>query len=55
MKAGEPAEGISARPRGRRTRQYTAEEAAVEIETRRTARHREQLGVYPVVRRRDVS
>jgi hypothetical protein len=28
------------------------EEAAAEIESRRTARRREQLGVYPVVRRR---
>jgi len=55
MKAGEPAEGISARPRGRRTRQYTAEEAAVETESHWTARRREQLGVYPPVRRRDVS
>jgi len=33
----------------------TGEEGAVEIESRWTARRREQLGVYPVVRRRDVS
>jgi len=33
----------------------TGEEGAVEIESRWTARRREQLGVYPAVRRRDVS
>jgi putative transposase len=33
----------------------TGEEGAVEIESRWTARRREQLGVYAVVRRRDVS
>jgi putative transposase len=33
----------------------TGEEGAVEIESRWTARRREQLGVYPVVGRRDVS
>jgi hypothetical protein len=33
----------------------TGEEAADEIESPWTARRREQLGVYPVVRRRDVS
>jgi hypothetical protein len=33
----------------------TRQEAAVKIESRWTARRREQLGVYPVVRRRDVS
>jgi len=33
----------------------TGEECGVEIESRRTARRREELGVYPVVRRRDVS
>jgi hypothetical protein len=33
----------------------TGEEGAVEIESRWTARRREQLGVYPLVRRRDVS
>jgi putative transposase len=33
----------------------TGEEAAVEIESRWTARRREQLGVHPEVRRRDVS
>jgi len=32
----------------------TGEEGAVEIESRWTARRREQLGVHPVVRRRDV-
>jgi len=31
------------------------EEGAVKIESRWTARRREQLGVYPAVRRRDVS
>jgi len=31
------------------------EEGSVEIESRWTARRREQLGVYPVVGRRDVS
>ena len=31
------------------------EEGAVEIESRWTARRREQLGAYPAVRRRDVS
>jgi len=30
-------------------------EGTVEIESRWTARRREQLGVYPVVRRRNVS
>jgi len=39
-----------------RARHYaTGEEGAVEIESRSTARRREQLGVYPVVCRRDVS
>jgi REP-associated tyrosine transposase len=33
----------------------TGEEGAVEIESRWTARRREQLGVYPMVRRRQVS
>jgi hypothetical protein len=33
----------------------TGEEGVVEIESRWTARRRQQLGVYPVVRRRDVS
>jgi putative transposase len=33
----------------------TGKECAVEIESRWTAHRREQLGVYPVVRRRDVS
>jgi putative transposase len=33
----------------------TGEECGVEIESRWTARRREQLGVYPVVSRRDVS
>ena len=33
----------------------TGKECAVEIESHWTARHREQLGLYPVVRRRDVS
>jgi putative transposase len=33
----------------------TGKECAVEIESRWTARRRVQLGVYPVVRRRDVS
>ena len=33
----------------------TGEEFRVEIESHWTARRREQLGVYPVVRRRDVS
>jgi putative transposase len=33
----------------------TGEECGVEIESRWTARRREQLGVYPAVRRRDVS
>ena len=33
----------------------TGEECGVEIESRWTARRREQLGVYPVVRRREVS
>jgi putative transposase len=33
----------------------TGEEGAVEIESRWTSRRREQLGVYPVVRRRDIS
>jgi hypothetical protein len=33
----------------------TGEECGVESESRWTARRREQLGVYPVVRRRDVS
>ncbi len=33
----------------------TGEECGVEIESRWTARRRERLGVYPVVRRRDVS
>jgi putative transposase len=32
----------------------TGEESAVEIDSRWTARRRERLGVYPVVRRRDV-
>jgi hypothetical protein len=31
------------------------EEAAVELESRWTARRREQLGVYPVIPHRDVS
>jgi putative transposase len=31
----------------------TGEECGVEIESRWTARRREQLGVYPVARRRD--
>jgi len=35
--------------------QPPGEKGAVEIESRSTARRREQLGVYPVVRRRDVS
>jgi len=33
----------------------TGEEGAIEIESRWTARRREQLGVYPVVRRHGVS
>ena len=33
----------------------TGEEGAVEIESHWTARRREQLGVHPLVRRRDVS
>jgi len=33
----------------------TGAECGVEIESHWTARRREQLGVYPVVRRRDVS
>ena len=33
----------------------TGEEGVVEIESRWTARRREQFGVYPVIRRRDVS
>jgi putative transposase len=33
----------------------TGEECVVEIESRWTARRRERIGVYPVVRRRDVS
>ena len=33
----------------------TGEECGVEIESCWTARRREQFGVYPVVRRRDVS
>jgi putative transposase len=33
----------------------TGEEGAVEMESRWTARRGEQLGVYPPVRRRDVS
>jgi putative transposase len=33
----------------------TGEEGVVEIESRWTARRRERLGVFPVVRRRDVS
>ena len=39
-----------------RARHYaTGEECGGEIESRWTARRREQLGVYPPVRRRDVS
>ena len=33
----------------------TGKECGVEIESHWTARRREQLGLYPVVRRRDVS
>jgi len=33
----------------------TGEEGAVEVESRWTERRREQLGMYPVIRRRDVS
>jgi hypothetical protein len=51
--------GLAARPEDwawSSARHYaTGEEGAVEIESRWTARRREQLGVYPVVRRRDVS
>jgi putative transposase len=51
--------GLVARPEDWKwssARHYaTGEECGVEIESHRTARRREQLGLYPVVRRRDVS
>jgi len=51
--------GLVARPEDwswSSARHYAAgEECGVEIESGWTARRREQLGVYPVVRRRDVS
>jgi hypothetical protein len=48
-------EGAALLPEGTGPHDATGEEGAVEIESRWTARRREQLGAYPVVRRRDVS